>query len=241
MKDEKWLKASVPGTVHTDLMTHKIIPDPFLDENEKKVQWIENEDWEYRSHFTITNKEWSNLNKVLIFEGLDAFSEIHINGRPLTKTLNMFAPEVVYLSDYLREGENVLTIRFTSGVKEGKELAKEIPFQLPESPRSLVRKAQYQFGWDWGPRWVTAGIWKDVKLITWDEATIENIRVEQKSITDKKSDLVFHNEINVDQVGDNDLEKLQVSINGKIYKNLKLKRELNKVSFPFEIKKPKLW
>ena len=80
MKDEKWLKASVPGTVHTDLMTHKIIPDPFLDENEKKVQWIENEDWEYRSHFTITNKEWSNLNKVLIFEGLDAFSEIHING-----------------------------------------------------------------------------------------------------------------------------------------------------------------
>nr|WP_312323769.1 sugar-binding domain-containing protein [Soonwooa sp.] len=241
MKDEKWLKASVPGTVHTDLMTHKIIPDPFLDENEKKVQWIENEDWEYRSHFTITNKEWSNLNKVLIFEGLDAFSEIHINGRPLTKTLNMFAPEVVYLSDYLREGENVLTIRFTSGVKEGKELAKEIPFQLPESPRSLVRKAQYQFGWDWGPRWVTAGIWKDVKLITWDEATIENIRVEQKSITDKKSDLVFHTEINVDQVGDNDLEKLQVSINGKIYKNLKLKRELNKVSFPFEIKKPKLW
>ncbi len=222
-------------------MTHKIIPDPFLDENEKKVQWIENEDWEYRSHFTITNKEWSNLNKVLIFEGLDAFSEIHINGRPLTKTLNMFAPEVVYLSDYLREGENVLTIRFTSGVKEGKELAKEIPFQLPESPRSLVRKAQYQFGWDWGPRWVTAGIWKDVKLITWDEATIENIRVEQKSITDKKSDLVFHTEINVDQVGDNDLEKLQVSINGKIYKNLKLKRELNKVSFPFEIKKPKLW
>jgi len=241
VKDEKWLKASVPGTVHTDLMTHKIIPDPFLDENEKKVQWIENEDWEYRSHFTITNKEWSNLNKVLIFEGLDAFSEIHINGRPLTKTLNMFAPEVVYLSDYLREGENVLTIRFTSGVKEGKELAKEIPFQLPESPRSLVRKAQYQFGWDWGPRWVTAGIWKDVKLITWDEATIENIRVEQKSITDKKSDLVFHTEINVDQVGDNDLEKLQVSINGKIYKNLKLKRELNKVSFPFEIKKPKLW
>ncbi|SKB90178.1 beta-mannosidase [Soonwooa buanensis] len=241
VKDEKWLKASVPGTVHTDLMAHKIIPDPFLDENEKKVQWIENEDWEYRCHFTITNKEWSNLNKLLIFEGLDTFTEIHINGRPLTKTFNMFAPEVVYVSDYLREGENVLTIKFTSSVKEGKELAKEIPFQLPESPRSLVRKAQYQFGWDWGPRLVTAGIWKDVKLITWDEAKIENIRVEQKSITDKKADLVFHTEIDASEIGDDDLEKLQVSINGKIYKNLKLKRELNKVSFPFEIKNPKLW
>nr|WP_313030500.1 sugar-binding domain-containing protein [Soonwooa sp.] len=222
-------------------MTHKIIPDPFLDENEKKVQWIENEDWEYRSHYTITNKEWSNLNKVLIFEGLDAFSEIHINGRPLTKTLNMFAPEVVYLSDYLREGENVLTIRFTSGVKEGKELAKEIPFQLCESPRSLVRKAQYQFGWDWGPRLVTAGIWKDVKLITWDIAKIENIRVDPKSINTKKADLVFHTEIDAPEIGNDDLEKLHVSINGKIYKNLKLKSELNKVSFPFEIKKPKLW
>lgn len=241
VKDERWLKATVPGTVHTDLMAHKLIPDPFLDENEKKVQWIENEDWEYQSTFRFTDKEWKNLNKFLVFEGLDTFSEIHINGVPVTKTINMFGQEVVSLQDILREGDNFISIRFTSSVIEGKKLAKEIPFQLPESPRSLVRKAQYQFGWDWGPRLVTAGIWKDVKLITWDEAKIENIRVEQKSITTKKADLVFHTEIDVDQVVEDDLEKLQVSINGKIYKNLKLKRELNKISFPFEIKNPKLW
>lgn len=238
-KEELWRSASVPGTVHTDLMAHQLIPDPFLDENEKKVQWIENEDWEYRCYFTLSKKEWNSLHKTLIFEGLDTFAEIHLNGKPIAKSTNMFVQKEVDVSDYLREGENVLIIKFLSSLNEGKKLAKNIPFQLPESPRSLVRKAQYQFGWDWGPRLVTAGIWKDVKLITWDKVKIENIRVEKKSIKAKNADLIFHTEINVDEV--EDLDDLQVSINDKIYKNLKLKKEHNHISFPFQIKNPRLW
>ena len=241
VKESKWLTASVPGTVHTDLMANKIISDSFLDENEKKVQWIENEDWEYRCQFNVSEKEFKSQNQNLVFEGLDTFAEVFLNGKSILSADNMFRTWEVSLKSNLKIGENALLIKFKSSVNEGKELAKKIPFQLPESPRSLVRKAQYQFGWDWGPRLVTAGIWKDVKLVTWDEAKIENIRVEQKLINTKKADLVFHTELNVDQVGENDLDKLQVSINGKIYKDLKLKRELNKVSFPFEIKNPKLW
>lgn len=238
-KEELWRSATVPGTVHTDLMAHQLIPDPFLDENEKKVQWIENEDWEYRCYFTLSKKEWNNPHKTLIFEGLDTFAEIQLNGKPIAKTSNMFVQKEVDVSDYLREGENVLIIKFLSSLNEGKKLAKNIPFQLPESPRSLVRKAQYQFGWDWGPRLVTAGIWKDLKLITWDKAKIENIRVEQKSIKAKNADLIFHTEINVDEV--ENLDDLQISINDKIYKNLKLKKKHNHISFPFQIKNPRLW
>ncbi|WP_300672089.1 glycoside hydrolase family 2 protein [Soonwooa sp.] len=241
VKDNSWLTATVPGTVHTDLMANKIIPDPFLDENEKKVQWIESEDWEYRCQFNVSEKEFKSQNQNLVFEGLDTFAEVFLNGKSILVADNMFRTWEVSPKNNLKIGENTLLIKFKSSVNEGKELAKKIPFQLPESPRSLVRKVQYQFGWDWGPRLVTTGIWKDVKLVTWDEAKIENIRVEQKLINTKKADLVFNTEINVGQVGENDLYKLQVSINGKIYKNLKLKRELNKVSFPFEIKNPKLW
>lgn len=238
-KEELWRSASVPGTVHTDLMAHQLIPDPFLDENEKKVQWIENEDWEYRCYFTLSKKEWDNSHKTLIFEGLDTFAEIQLNGKPIAKTSNMFVQKEVEVSDYLREGENVLIIKFLSSLNKSKKLAKNIPFQLPESPRSLVRKAQYQFGWDWGPRLVTAGIWKDVKLITWDRAKIENIRVEQNSIKAKNADLIFHTEINVDEV--EDIDDLQISINDKIYKNLQLKKEHNHISFPFQINNPRLW
>ncbi len=238
-KEEVWRSATVPGTVHTDLMAHQLIPDPFLDENEKKVQWIENEDWEYRCYFTLSKKEWNKPHKTLIFEGLDTFAVIHLNGKPIAKTSNMFVQKEVEVSDYLREGENVLIIKFLSSLNKGKKLAKNIPFQLPESPRSLVRKAQYQFGWDWGPRLVTAGIWKDVKLITWDRAKIENIRVEQNSIKAKNADLIFHTEINVDEV--EDIDDLQISINDKIYKNLQLKKEHNHISFPFQINNPRLW
>jgi beta-mannosidase len=58
----------------------------------------------------------------------------------------------------LKTGENLLQVKFKSAVTTGKELAKKVPFTMPESPRSFVRKAQYQFGWDWGPRLVTGDL-----------------------------------------------------------------------------------
>jgi beta-mannosidase len=66
---------------------------------------------------------------------------------------------------------------------------------MPESPRSFVRKAQYQFGWDWGPRLVTAGIWKDVKLNFWNTAKLDHIKIEQKNLTKQKADLNIQAEI----------------------------------------------
>jgi beta-mannosidase len=43
-----WLPATVPGGVHTDLLAIGRIPDPFVGDNEKSVQWIAKMDWEYR-------------------------------------------------------------------------------------------------------------------------------------------------------------------------------------------------
>ena len=47
-----WLPASVPGGVHTDLMAQGMIPDPFVGDNEAKVQWVAEADWEYQLSFT---------------------------------------------------------------------------------------------------------------------------------------------------------------------------------------------
>ncbi len=234
-KDSKWLTAKVPGTVHLDLMSNSIIPDPFKDENEKKVQWVENEDWEYQTIFNLTSQEMQHQNIDLVFSGLDTFSEVYLNGKPVKNTDNMFRIWTVPARPYLKQGENRLQVKFRSAVTVGKELSEKIPFTLPESPRSLVRKAQYQFGWDWGPRLVTTGIWKDVKLNFWDQAKVENIKIEQKNITGKQADLTVHAEIFAQEAG-----KYTLSVNNKI-QNIALQSGINIISMPYQILNPKLW
>ncbi|KPH12955.1 glycoside hydrolase family 2 protein [Chryseobacterium sp. ERMR1:04] len=234
-KEQKWLTATVPGTVHLDLMSHKIIPDPYKDENEKKVQWIENEDWDYQTSFKISSTELTNENIELVFNGLDTFSEIYLNGKLLKKTDNMFRKWDIPVKHNLKIGDNLLQIKFKSAVNVGKELAKKVPFAMPESPRSFVRKAQYQFGWDWGPRLVTAGIWKDIKLNFWNNAKLENIKIEQKSLTKQKAELNIQTEIIADKEG-----KYAVSVNSKT-NNFQLKKGKNTIQIPFAINNPKLW
>ncbi|MCY1661317.1 beta-mannosidase [Chryseobacterium sp. SL1] len=234
-KENNWLTASVPGTVHLDLMNNKIIPDPYKDENEKKVQWIENEDWDYQTSFNISSKDLENQNIELIFNGLDTFSEIYLNGKLIQSTDNMFRKWTIPVRQSLKNGENILQVKFRSAVNVGKELAQKVPFTMPESPRSFVRKAQYQFGWDWGPRLVTAGIWKDVKLNFWNIARLDHIKIEQKNLTKQKADLNIHAEIFATEEG-----KYSFSINGKS-QNISLKSGLNLISIPYQIQNPKLW
>ncbi|SHH46860.1 beta-mannosidase [Chryseobacterium oranimense] len=233
-QEQKWLPAKIPGTVHLDLMDNKIIPDPFKDENEKKVQWIENEDWEYQTRFNVSSKELQNDHVDLIFNGLDTFSEIYLNGKLLKKTDNMFRKWEIPVKELLKEGNNDLKIKFTSAVKEGKERAKKVPFTMPESPRSFVRKAQYQFGWDWGPRLVTTGIWKDIQLKCWNFAEIQNIKYDQ-NFSGNIFNLKFEIEINAENAGD-----YVLNINKQIQK-VSLKKGINKISVPYKTDGMKLW
>lgn len=234
-KENKWLTASVPGTVHLDLMKNNIIPDPFKDENEKKVQWIENEDWDYQTTFNVSSNELKNQNIELVFEGLDTFSEIYLNGKLLQSTDNMFRKWTISVKQYLKTGENILQVKFRSSVNTGKELAKKVPFTMPESPRSFIRKAQYQFGWDWGARLVTAGIWKEVKLNFWNQAKLQNIAIEQKNLTSRKAELNIKAEIVTEENG-----KYRISVNNKLL-DIALKKGFNTVYIPYQIQNPKLW
>lgn len=233
-KDQQWLPAKVPGTVHLDLMDNKIIPDPFKDENEKKVQWVENEDWDYQTQFTVSSQELKNDNIDLVFNGLDTFSEIYLNGKLLRKTDNMFRKWNIPAKQYLKSGNNILQIKFASAVNTGKELAKKVPFTMPESPRSFVRKAQYQFGWDWGPRLVTAGIWKDIQLEFWNNAKIISVKDLQNN-SGKASDLRFEVEIYAQNAGDYALD-----LNSS-HKKIALKKGTNIISVPYETKGMKFW
>ncbi len=233
--EAKKYKATIPGTVHTDLYENQLIPDPFYGANEKQLQWIENENWEYESTFFLSEKEISNENIELEFDGLDTYATVYINGKLVLEANNMFRKWIISAKNHLKKGKNHLKIVFQSAVQKGKDEAAKLSYTLPEKERVFVRKAQYQFGWDWGPRFVTAGIWKKVQLKFWNSATIENIKFSQVELNDKKAILEFTTEIYVSKA-----KTIQLQINEKS-ETFHLKKGTNKVKMPYEISNPKLW
>jgi beta-mannosidase len=199
-KSEKY-KANVPGTVHTDLLQNNLIPDPFLEDNEVKLQWIENENWVYETSFNITNKELQHQTIQLQFNGLDTYATVFMNDQIILQANNMFRIWNIDVKNKLKKGNNSLKIIFYSASRKGKELAQQLPYTLPEKERVFVRKAQYHFGWDWGPRLVTAGIWKKIQLHFSNKAYIEHCLIQQKGITKEKAELVFKTQIWCDKKG----------------------------------------
>ncbi|WP_084682980.1 beta-mannosidase [Flavobacterium antarcticum] len=233
--DAQKYKATIPGTVHTDLFQNKLIPDPFFGANEKQLQWIEHENWEYETYFPLSKVEFQNQNIDLEFDGLDTYATVYLNGKVVLEADNMFRKWVISAKSYLKKDNNHLKIVFHSTVKKGKEEAEKLPYTLPENERIFVRKAQYQFGWDWGPRFVTAGIWRKVQLKFWNSAKIENVRYDQKVLNAEKALLDFIFTIEVQKSG-----KYQIYFGAKQF-HFNLKKGINTVKIPIEIKDPILW
>src|SRR3990167_1235806 len=140
--DSQKNKAKVPGTIHTDLLENKLILDPFLGTNEKELQWIEKENWEYETKFNLSKSELKNQNIDLLFEGLDTYATIYLNGKLLLETDNMFRTWNKSVKDKLKIGENHLKIIFKSASNFGKEEAKKLPYTLPGEEKVFTRKAQ---------------------------------------------------------------------------------------------------
>ncbi|WP_322550828.1 beta-mannosidase [Flavobacterium psychraquaticum] len=233
--DSQKYKATIPGTVHTDLFQNKVIPDPFFGANEKELQWIENENWEYETNFSLTPSEFKNQNIYLEFDGLDTYATVYLNGNIILEANNMFRKWTVSVKSNLKKENNHLKIVFHSAVQKGKDEAKKISYTLPEKERVFVRKAQYQFGWDWGPRFVTAGIWQNVQLKFWNAAKIDNVRYDQKLLNKKKALLDIIVTIDVQKA-----DKYQIDFGEKAY-NFNLKKGINTVKIPVVFKNPIFW
>lgn len=189
--ENKWYCAEVPGTIHTDLMTEGIIDDPFYSDNELKISWINNYNWEYELQF---NSDSINLSKEysLLFEGLDTIAEIRLNGELLGNADNMFIEHRYSVTKLLKD-KNILKIVFQSPINYGKKLESEMgKLQVAlASERVYLRKAQYSFGWDWGPSFPTVGIWKDVYLIEEPTHKIDDVKFDTLNISKNHADLLL--------------------------------------------------
>ncbi|MEP7236324.1 MAG: glycoside hydrolase family 2 protein [Ferruginibacter sp.] len=164
-KENKWHKATVPGTVHTDLLANKLIPDPFFRDNESRLQWIDKADWEYKTVFNLDAKTFVKKNIELVFDGIDTYADVYLNGKLVLQADNMFRAWTADVKPFIKRVNNELLIKFYSAQNKVDSIAKaRLPLVLPDNNRIYVRKAQFQFGWDWGPKFVGCGIWKTVKI-----------------------------------------------------------------------------
>jgi len=190
-----WRPAQVPSNVHTELMRHHLIPDPFVDLNELDVAWVAERTWHYRNRFATPPEV---LAASLVFEGLDTFATVTLNGEVILTSDNMFIKHRVEVAHLLRRGDdnddddddgngemvmmNDLEIVFTPARERGLELVRQHPehdfiVHQTEVSRGPVRKAQYHWGWDWGPILVTCGPWRPVRFETFQQR-IDEIRID---------------------------------------------------------------
>jgi beta-mannosidase len=189
VKFGKWLDAAVPGTIHTDLLASKLIPEPFYSDNEDKLQWIGQIDWSYKTTFDIPKNFDLNKQISLVFEGLDTVAEILLNDKKISTVNNMFLRYKYDVSDVLKEKGNKLEVNFFSAENYAKAQEKingKVPVAL-RSERVHIRKAQYSFGWDWGPTFITMGIWRSVYIQQPDEYTIENFTFDTLSVSESNA------------------------------------------------------
>jgi beta-mannosidase len=180
---EEWLAATVPGGVHTDLLALGRIPDPFVGDNEKRVAWVAEADWEYRYPFTAAPELLNQPQIWLICDGLDTLATVRLNGRELGRAENMFRQYRWDVKSMLKEGANELVIAFDSPVRYAAQ--KQAVRVMPGVSQAIVggpyvRKAPCHFGWDWGPQLPPIGIWKDVRLEGYAGARIEEVHLRQK-------------------------------------------------------------
>lgn len=245
--------AVVPGCVHTDLLNNNVIEDPFFRTNEKKQQWIDKEDWSYSSEFEVDEEVLAYESVELNFKGLDTYADVYLNDSLILKADNMFREWLVECKNLLKPGKNKLRIYFHSPINIGLEKLQEHGYALPASNDQsengeledkkvsiFTRKAPYHYGWDWGPRFVTSGIWRPVYLKVWNKAKINNIQIVQNELDEKEAKITENISMNSST---NQEVTIQINNAGKVLYSEKaeLKTGENNLSINYVIENPKLW
>lgn len=254
---EQFYYARVPGCVHKDLIYNNLIEDPFIGTNENRFKWIEEENWEYTGKFDVPKNLISGDFTEIVFEGLDTYTEIFLNGYFLGKTDNMFRRWVFDVRNYIKEKDNELKVYFQSPIRIGDSLKKIYPIKFPVTndiygTSVFTRKAPYQYGWDWAPRLVTSGIWKNVYLRFGEKYLTENLIIRNKTVSSVSAELEaeFSVKSRIKQTITADFYFYGITGNNKplgdnlaarIIINAELEEGVNRISFPFKVDNPKLW
>lgn len=251
---EIWHPAEVPGCVHLDLMRERMIEDPFFRLNERGVQWVDKEDWMYETRFTPTREELSGDSQELVFYGLDTYADVYLNHQRIAETDNMHRTWRCNVKGLMKEGENLLEVYFHSPIKRNIPQFDDLPYRHNTGPdhssmggifdktlSPFARTAGFEYGWDWGPRLVTFGIWRPVVLETWNTAKISDAWYIQKDVTRSRARL--QTQVEVEAAVESSDALITILADGKEVASAKtmLKKGINTVTLDYELKNPRLW
>ena len=254
---KQWHPAQVPGVVHTDLLRSRLIPDPFDRDNEFRLQWIGLTDWEYQTTFQVDSASLGHDHVDLVFDGLDTFADVYLNDQAVLHADNMFRHWRIPAKSLLKSGPNTLRVVFHSAIEKMLPYVKSLPYVLPSisthnfgneeniATAPYTRKAPYQYGWDWGPRFMTEGIWQPVRLETWDALRIDYFHIDQQTVTSGTASVTAELDIEAGKPTTATLTLAHDELSGAQTadgtQTLQLDAGTNHVSFPIRIASPKLW
>jgi len=237
-----WFPAEVPGTIHTDLLTAKKIDDPFYADNEKGLTWIHDSDWKYETTFDLPDELEEYGEIYLVFEGLDTIASIELNGIMVGETNNMFRKYRFQVRKLLEPKDNLLRIVLKSPLRMGKDLINQYGelYAVRFEERVYLRKAQYSFGWDWGPSFPTVGLWRPVYLEYPDKAWIESMRFDTLEIKDGLARVAIKVGLGGD-LKEDDMIECNLSYRGQNFIQSKPVCGSNQVEILTELENPTLW
>jgi beta-mannosidase len=234
-------KTKLPNTALNALYENGLIPDPYYRTNEKHLQWLEKKDWIFDKTFDVSPDLLKAEKVDLILRGVDTYADVMLNDAIVYKTDNMFRTWRADVRPYLKEKGNVLRVMFTSPVTREKILADDALVDYPDvynTTRVYTRKAQYHYGWDWGPRYVSCGL-QDATLEGWSMLKIEDVYTKQISLNREKATL--ETQVSIISTKDTTVT-VHVMVNGKTFsKPFSVTVGQNIVSLPTDILYPTFW
>ncbi|MDG1218640.1 MAG: glycoside hydrolase family 2 protein, partial [Flavobacteriaceae bacterium] len=254
--DSLWFEASVPGDVHMDLLKNGLIEDPFYRLNEHDLQWIDKTDWEYKTEFDLSKKDINSHSLSLDFHGIDTYSSIYLNDSLIATTDNMFIGKTIDIKNFAKLGKNKLYVKLYSPINKGVQLHDSLGYDISSFNANdlaeigkvegnkrvsvFTRKAPYHYGWDWGPRLVTSGIWQPINIKKWNYFNIEDLYIRQENLNESAS-LVAEIEVESYLEIDEMISEIYVD-NQKVSTDLiYINKGANKIEIPFTIKDYELW
>ena len=245
--EDKWYDAIIPGCIHLDLFQNQLIPNPFKRDNEKKLQWIGEKNWTYRCDFMLEEGILNKKNQVIYFEGIDTYADIFLNEEKILSPNNMFHPWKAGISNLLKDGKNELKICFRSPIEEVSDQMGKLNYLLPADndqagkTSPYTRKAPYHYGWDWGPCFVTSGIWRRVCLSGWDSWYVEHSSIVNTTVTPNSAQLAMELEV-FSEISENAIILIEEPKSDTLLKiPIRLKKGGNFFREDFSISDPDLW
>jgi beta-mannosidase len=241
-RESKPIPAHVPGDVYADLIRAKQMPDPFYRHNELDLQWIGETDWSYSRTFTITRSLLDQTHIRLRCDGLDTFATIILNGRKVAQADNMFRIWEWDIKEYLKPGTNSIQIDFKSVLPFIRKQSKAYPSwkgadYLAAYP-GWVRKEQCNFGWDWGIRAVTCGIWRSISIVAFSQGRLTDVGVTQHHT---KKRVTLHIDTTTEGRGKGLKVKVSVLDKNRVVAESTASIVKHKGKRSFSLENPKLW